>query len=233
MAGADLVFEPVAGVVIAVAEEDGAWVYLADKVQELIAVGVGGEVEFLDLAFAGGGAAAGAEEKCFALFGRTKAAGGGVGIGVADEENGHAIVTHHAQGEVVRGGVFAHHAGGDDEQSSAAEVHGLGLAFFEDGQFQRFVQLQVGLLAIGAVGFEVVNFGEDAAKAADENLLALQFAFAHEQREQRENFLGAAQREGGNEHGTFAFEDALDALAEALDFSFARETGGHAAAAAR
>ena len=100
----------------------------------------------------------------------------------------------------MRGGVFAHHAGRDDEQSPAGEAHGLRLAFFEHGEIQGVVQLQLRVLAIGAMRFEVVNFGEHAAKAADEDLLARLFSALHEQREQREDFLRAPEREGGNQH---------------------------------
>ena len=85
VAGADLFFEPFAGVLVAVAEEDGAGVYFADKVQKVIAIGVGGQIEFVDFAFARGFAARGAEEKCFTLFGGAQAAGGRFGIRVADE----------------------------------------------------------------------------------------------------------------------------------------------------
>ncbi len=45
--------------------------------------------------------------------------------------------------------------------------------FFEHGEIQGIMQLQVGVLAVGAMRFEVVNFGEYAAKPADEDLLAL------------------------------------------------------------
>ena len=46
---------------------------------------------------------------------RQQPAAGCVGIGVADEEDGVALVADHAQREVVRGGFLAHHAGGDDK----------------------------------------------------------------------------------------------------------------------
>ena len=58
------------------------------------------------------------------------------------------------------------------------------------------------MLAVGAVRFEVVDFGEHAAQAADVDGLRLEFARAHEQGEQREDFLRAAQREGGDEHAS-------------------------------
>ena len=44
-AGADLLLEPLARIVVAMAEEDGVGRNLADEVQQFITVGVGGEVE--------------------------------------------------------------------------------------------------------------------------------------------------------------------------------------------
>ena len=86
---------------------------------------------------------------------------------------------------------------------------------------------------MGAVRLQVVDFREDAAQAADVNRLRLELAFAHHDGQQGENLLGAAQGEGGNEHGATAVEHALDGLAEALDFFLAREAGRQLALAPR
>jgi len=43
-----------------------------------------------------------------------------------------------------------------------------------------------------AVGFQIIDFSEDAAQAADVDRLTLELAFAHQQRQQRQDFLGAA-----------------------------------------
>ena len=86
---------------------------------------------------------------------------------------------------------------------------------------------------MGAVGFQVVDFGEDAAQAADVNRLRLEFAFAHHHGQQGEDFLGAPQGEGGNQDRAAAVEHALDGLAEALDFRLAREAGRERTVAAR
>ena len=100
-------------------------------------------------------------------------------------------------------------------------------------RFKRFVQLQVGVLAVGAVRFQVVDFREDAAQAADVDRLRLEFAFAHQQGQQGEDFLGAPQGERRDEHGALALEDRWMACGQALDFRFAREAGRHLAVAAR
>ena len=43
--------------------------------------------------------------------------------------------------------------------------------------------------------------------------LRLELAFAHQDGQQREDFLGAPHGEGGDEHRAPALEDALDGLA--------------------
>src|SRR6185295_17707119 len=103
--------------------------------------------------------------------------------GVTDKEDGLAFVTGHAHGEVVGGGVFRHHPGGEHEDASAAELHYFALALFEHDEIVRFVKLQVRVLAVRAVGFEIVDFGEHAAQSADVNRLPFQFPLAHQQRE--------------------------------------------------
>src|SRR4051794_19444910 len=69
MTGAELVFEPVARIFIAVAEQHGARVDAAREIEEVFAVRMGGEIEFVDLAPARDFAAGGAEEERFAGFG--------------------------------------------------------------------------------------------------------------------------------------------------------------------
>src|ERR1044071_10082912 len=163
MAGADLLFEPATGFLFAVAEEDGAGGDLADEMKEFIAGGGGGEVEVLDFAAAGDFAGAGAEHERFAWFGALEPAPGGVGVCVTDKEDGLALVPDHARGEVMGGGVFAHHAGGDDEDAAAREAHFLGLAGFEHGEVEGLGELAVAVVSMSAVGFGVVDFSEHAA----------------------------------------------------------------------
>ncbi len=122
--------------------------------------------------------ALGAEQKALARLGGFEAAAGRIGVGVADEEDGVAFVADHAQGQVVGSGVLAHHAGGDDEEAAAGELHFLDLLLVQHDEIQGVAQLQVGKLAMGAVGFQVVDFREDAAQAADMNRLRLELAFA-------------------------------------------------------
>jgi hypothetical protein len=67
MAGANLFLEPRAGGGVAVAEEDGAGRDLSHEMKQLLAVGVGGEIEFLDMATARQLAGIRAEEDGFAV----------------------------------------------------------------------------------------------------------------------------------------------------------------------
>src|SRR6185436_460869 len=106
MAGADLVFKPVARIFVAVTEEDGAGRNLADEIKQVVAVGVGGEVVVLHFAFARDLAGAGAEHKRLALLGSLQASARRAGVGVTDEEDGLPFVAGHADGEVVGGGVL-------------------------------------------------------------------------------------------------------------------------------
>ena len=112
----------------------------------------------------------------------------------------------------MRGGVLAHHAGGDDEEAAAGELHLVHLPLLQHDEVQGIVQLEVGILAMGAVRLQVVDFREDAAQAADVDRLRLELAFAHHDGQQGEDFLGAAQGEGGNQDGAPAVEHALDGL---------------------
>ena len=194
---------------------------------------MGGEVEVLHFAASGDFAGAAAEYKCRAVFCRLEPAAGRVRVGVADEKNRLAFVADHAGGKVMRSGVFAHHPGGEDENAPAGEPHFIHLAWFEHSEVQRLGQLEVAVVAMGAVGFEIVNLREDAAQTADVNRLSFQFTDLHEQGEQGENFLRPAQREGGNEHATPAFENLVQGRGEALDFGFTRKTGRHLAVAPR
>src|SRR5207247_10509134 len=127
-----------ARVVLAVAQQNRAWLDLADELKQIITVGVGRQIEVLGFAQAGGLAAGAAEEELFAALGGFKVAARGVRIGVADKEDGLLFIADHAQRQVVRGGVLTHHAGGNDKQASAAQFHFLGLPLFEHNQIQRF-----------------------------------------------------------------------------------------------
>src|SRR5205814_6570111 len=55
----------------------------------------------------------------------------------------------------------------------------------------------------------------------------------HKQSEQGQDFLCPAEREGWNEHATFAFEDAVERGGEPLDFVLTRKAGWHFPVAAR
>src|SRR5207244_10288810 len=78
-----------------------------------------------------------------------------------------------------------------------------------------------------------IDFSEDTTQAADVDRLALEFAFAHQQCQQRQDFLRTAQRERRNQNRTLAFKHALNGLSEALDFSLAGEIRRQLPVAAR
>ncbi len=155
------------------------------------------------------------------------------GIGIANEENGLAFVLDHPHGEIVGGCVLGHHAGSEHKDAPAAEFHIFGLTLFQHHKIQFLVQLHAGVLAMRAVRFEVVDFREHPAEAANVNGLFLQPPFAHQQRQQGEDLLRAPQGERRDEHATFAFEGALDRSGEAFNFLLAREAARRGAVAAR
>ena len=156
-----------------------------------------------------------------------------VRIGVTNKENGLPFVADHPRRQIVRRRVFAHHAGGDDENLPAAQFHFFRLALFENNELQRLVQLQVRVLAVRPVRLQIVNFREHPAQPTDVNRLFLQFSRAHQQRQERQHFLRAAQRERRNQHASLALERAVNRHYEPFNFAFARKTRRRGAAAAR
>src|SRR5207302_8369894 len=68
VAGADLLLEPIARVLLAVAEEHGARRDLSDEIQQFLTIGMGSEVEVLHFAASGDFAGAAAEHKCRTVF---------------------------------------------------------------------------------------------------------------------------------------------------------------------
>src|SRR5207247_10310020 len=144
-----------------------------------------------------------AQDKGSARLGGLEPSAGRVGVGVTDEENRLALVAGHAGGEVVGGGVFAHHAGGDDKDASAGKPHLINLPGFENDQVERLSQLEVAVVAVGAVGFEVVDLREDAPQAANVDRLPFQLPGVHAHGEQGQDFLRQAQRQAGNQPGAF------------------------------
>lgn len=130
------------------------------------------------------------------------------------------------------GSFLAHHAGCDNKNFTAGEFHFIELSWFEDLEVEHFSEHEVGVLAMGAVRLEIVNFGEDTSEAADIKRLAGDFAFEHEEMKLGENFLVATEGEDRDENTAAAGEDTLDALGEALGLGFAGDAGNAAAIAA-
>src|SRR5439155_2696714 len=140
--GPDLLLEPVAGFCFAVAQEHRAGRDLANEIEQFVAISVSGQVEVLHFTAFGDFASAAAQDKGGARLGGLEPSAGRVRVGVTDEENSLALVAGHAGGEVMGGGVFAHHAGGDDKDASAGKPHLINLPGFENDQVQRFSQLE-------------------------------------------------------------------------------------------
>ena len=134
------------------AEEHGAWRDLSDEIEQFLTVGMGGEVEVLHFAASGDFAGAAAEYKCRAVFCRLEPAAGRVRVGVADEKNRLAFVADHAGGKVMRGGVFAHHPGGEHKDSAAGQLHGFKLRLVEHDQVKGFGEAKIRMLSMGAMG---------------------------------------------------------------------------------
>ena len=153
MAGADLFLEPLAGLIAAVAEQNDAGLNLPHEIEQLLAVGVRGQIEIIQLAVQRDLACAGAQLERLATPRRAQLAALGFRVGVADQENRLPFVSDHPSGEVVSGGVFVHHPGGDDEDPAAAEPHLVNLPLIEDDEVQRLVELEIAVLAMGAMRF--------------------------------------------------------------------------------
>src|SRR5436190_6230718 len=104
----------------------------------------------------------------------------------------------------MRRSVLAHHAGSDDEDFWAVQLHVLRLALFQNHQVQCLRQSKVLVLAMSAVRLKIINLSENTAKASDKDWLSSQIPGAHLEGEHSENFLGAAERENGDEHAAIA-----------------------------
>lgn len=68
MPGADLFLEPLPGIIAAVTEQDGAWGNLSDEIQQVIPIGMRGEIEVLHIAMACHSSRARTEDKCLTGF---------------------------------------------------------------------------------------------------------------------------------------------------------------------
>src|SRR5258706_7003861 len=93
----------------------------------------------------------------------------------------------------------------------------------ENDQIERFVKLQIGILAVSAMRLQIINLGKHPAETSNIDRLSFQLAFGHEQCEQRKYFLSASEGECGNQHGAFSFKHAPNGCAQALDFRFTRK----------
>ena len=132
IAEVDLLFEPLTRDLSAMPQQDGPRRNSPNELNQLFTIGVGRQIKILDLTSAGHLAAATTEEKFLLGPGSFETSAGSVGISVTDEEDGLLFVPDHPQSQIMRGGLFAHHPGREDEEASAGELHFIELAFFWD-----------------------------------------------------------------------------------------------------
>ena len=116
------------------AQQDRSRIDFAYKAEQVIPVGVGGEIEVIHFTHTPEFAGAWTEDKVFTLLGCAQLATRGVGVGVTDEEDGVALIADHSSCQIMGGCVFAHHAGSYDKDASAGELHVFGLALFKHHQ---------------------------------------------------------------------------------------------------
>ena len=161
------------------AKQHDAWLHRADEIQKFVAIRMGRQIEILDFTKSGDLASTRAQQKCLSIRGCFEAAPGSIRVRIADKENSLAFIADHAESQIMRGGVLAHHAGSNHKEPPARQPHLFGLTMVQHNQVKRFVQLQIGLLAMRAGGFQIIDFSEDTAQTADVDRLALEFAFAH------------------------------------------------------
>ena len=124
---------------------------LPDQFEQILAVGVCGEIKIAHVTALGQVASGVAVVEQFAWRGGLKPASGSLGIGVADKEDAMRRLFNHALGQVVGRGVFGEHPGGHDEQPVFVELDPGGLIAAKYGEVKRLVQLKVRVLTVGAV----------------------------------------------------------------------------------
>ena len=124
---------------------------LPDQFEQILAVGVCGEVKVAHVAALGQVSSGVAVVEQFAWRGGLKAASRGVGIGIADKENAVRRLFDHTLGQVVGRGILGEHPGCHDEQPVFVELDPGGLIAAKYGEVKRLVQLKVRVLTVGAV----------------------------------------------------------------------------------
>src|SRR5687768_10002199 len=128
-----------------------------------------GQIEIFDLANPGDLAGDPAEQKRLAGPGRLQPPSRRIRVRVTDEENRLAFVPNHPHGQVVGGRILAHHSGGDYEHAASTQFHYLRLCLVEHDQVESFTQLQGAVLAVCAMGLQVVYLSENSAQSTDVN----------------------------------------------------------------
>src|SRR3954471_18453342 len=114
------------------------------------------EIEILDFAAPYLFTGASAENERLAVLRNFQAPSGCIRIGITNEKDGLVLIVHHPRREIMRGSIFTHHARGNHKDQSTAEPHFVRLPLIEDDKLQRLVQLQIRMLAMGAMRFQIV-----------------------------------------------------------------------------
>ena len=115
-------------------QEYEARIYLADKIQQIVAVCMGGEVKIIDLATPSHFAGADAKEKCFVWLRLFQSAARSFRISVADEKDRMFFLADHSSGQIMSGCLFRHHSRSDHEDFAASKLHFIELPLFQDDQ---------------------------------------------------------------------------------------------------
>src|SRR5689334_13237698 len=78
---------------------------------------------------------------------------------------------------------------------------------------------------MSAVRLKIINLSENTAKSPDKDWLPSQIPCAHFKREHGKNFLGAAERENGDEHAAITLEYGINGFGEPVHLRLARKPG--------
>src|SRR4051812_42798209 len=122
------------------AQEYGARGNAINKIDQLLAVGVRGEVEVLQLTLTRELAGPSTEKERLSWNGRFEASAGGLPVRITDEKNCLALIANHPHGQIMRGGILAHHSGSEHENPAPGELHRLELNLVQHDEIKRFGQ---------------------------------------------------------------------------------------------
>ena len=214
-----LLFKPGGGGGISVDEEDFFGPHVDGKVEELVTVGVAGEIEFIDGAV---------EWNFMGAIEADEIAGGGFldlacrsgGISVAYEEKGVERVWEELARKNIGDCFLGHHSTGEAVDGSGFVFDGFPGAFFTSSDDVHVLEdLKTWAGAAGLASEGVIENGHLGTQAANDDGCFLRDDTVHlEAIEHSEDFLGFADGEDGDEDGTSVFQGAFDVVCEAFGF---------------